>query len=127
MAMEARPTACRGIRGAIDVDERGIELATATLLDAIVEANGCGLEDLAAAIFSMPDDLPNLNPAAVARARGWDRVPLMLVREHPLPIDVPRCLRVLVLWNTTREQRAIRHVYLGKASSLRPDLVKDAS
>lgn len=125
--MEQGPTACRGIRGAIDVDERGIESATAALLDAIVESNGCRLEDLAAVIFSMPDDLPDANPAAAARARGWDRVPLMLVREHPLPIDVPRCLRVLMLWNTTREQSAIRHVYLGKASSLRPDLVADAS
>lgn len=125
--METRATACRGIRGAIDVDERGIEPATATLLDAIVGSNGCQLEDLAAVIFSMPDDLPDANPAAVARTRGWDRVPLMLVREHPLPIDVPRCLRVLVLWNTTREQSAIRHVYLGKAAALRPDLVRDAS
>lgn len=125
--MDARPTACRGIRGAIDVDERGIAPATASLLDAIVESNDCRLEDIAAVIFSLPDDLPNENPAAVARARGWDRVPLMLVREHPLPIDVPRCLRVLVLWNTTREQAAIRHLYLGKASALRPDLVGGAS
>lgn len=125
--MEAGPTACRGIRGAIDVDERGIAAATATLLDAIVSANGCRLEDLAAVIFSMPDDLPDANPAAAARALGWDRVPLMLVREHPLPIDVPRCLRVLILWNTTREQSAVRHVYLGRAAALRPDLVRDAS
>lgn len=125
--MEAGPTACRGIRGAIDVDERGIAPATATLLEAIVSANGCRLEDLAAVIFSMPDDLPDANPAAAARALGWDRVPLMLVREHPLPIDVPRCLRVLILWNTTREQSAVRHIYLGGAAALRPDLVRDAS
>ena len=125
--MDGGATACRGIRGAIDVDERGIGPATATLLDAIVGSNGCRLEDLAAVIFSMPDDLPDANPAAVARDRGWDRVPLMLVREHPLPIDVPRCLRVLILWNTTREQSEVRHVYLGKAAALRPDLVRDAS
>ncbi len=125
--MDARPTACRGIRGAIDVDERGIAPATTTLLDAIVASNECRLEDIAAAIFSLPDDLPNENPAAVARDRGWDRVPLMLVREHPLPIDVPRCLRVLVLWNTTRAQADIRHIYLGKATALRPDLVGGAS
>src|SRR5688500_6594036 len=108
--MDAGPTACRGIRGAIDVDERGIEPATVTLLEAIVGANACHLEDLAAVIFSMPDDLPDANPAAVARTRGWDRVPLMLVREHPLPIDVPRCLRVLVLWNTDRERSEERRV-----------------
>lgn len=125
--MEARPTACRGIRGAIDVDERGIAEATATLLRAIVEANGCALDDIAAVTFSLPDDLPGENPAAVARALGWDQVPLMLVREHAVPIDPARCLRVLVLWNTTRAQSEIRHAYLRKATSLRPDLVRDAS
>src|SRR5688500_15526129 len=125
--MDAGPTACRGIRGAIDVGGRGIEPATVTLLEAIVGANECRLEDFAAVICGMPDDLPDANPAAVARTRGWDRVPLMLVRGHALPIDVPRCLRVVVLWNTERDQAAVRDVYLGKAGALRPDLVRDAS
>lgn len=125
--MEEGRTACRGIRGAIDVDERGVEHATVTLLDAIVQANGCALEDLAAAIFSMPDDLPNANPAAVARSRGWDHVPLMLVREHAVPLDPPRCLRVLILWNTAKPQAEIRHAYLGKAAALRPDLVRSST
>lgn len=122
IAEQERPLACRGIRGAIDVGPDGIEAATRELLGAIVERNGCALEDIASVMFQMPDDLPMENPAAAARALGWDRVPLMLVREHPVSLTIPRCLRVLVLWNTARTQAEIRHAYLGRAAALRPDL-----
>ncbi len=104
------------------VDDRGVEAATTELLDTIVARNGCALEDLALAIFTIPDDLPDANPAAAARAHGWDLVPLLLVREHGGATAVARCLRVLVLWNTTRSQREIQHTYLGPAAMLRPDL-----
>lgn len=114
--------ACRGIRGAIGVSERGVEHATARLLDAIIEVNGCALEDVAAAIFTLTDDLPDANPAAIARARGWEGVPLLVTREHGGGTSVPRCIRVLVLWNTDRAQSDVRHVYLGAAGVLRPDL-----
>lgn len=119
-------SACRGIRGAVGVDERGVERATAWLLEEIVAANGCIAEDIAAAIFTLTDDLPGANPAAVARSRGWDDVPLLLTREHGGGTSVPRCIRVLVLWNTERSHSEIRHVYLGAAAALRPDL-SDAS
>ncbi len=104
------------------VDGRGVEAATVELLDALVASNGCVLEDLAAAIFTVPDDLPDANPAAAARAHGWELVPLLLVREHGGATAIARCLRVLVLWNTTRTQGEIRHTYLGPAAALRPDL-----
>lgn len=78
-------------------------------------------------MFSVPDDLPLANPAAAARALGWDKVPLMLVREHPVSLDIPRCLRVLLLWNTTRTQAEIKHAYLGRAAALRPDLAGGAA
>lgn len=117
-----RGLACRGIRGATVVDDRGVEIVTAELLDAIVSRNGCALEDVAVAIFTIPDDLPQANPAAAARASGWELVPLLLVREHGGATAIARCLRVLVLWNTTRSQREIQHCYLGPAAALRPDL-----
>ena len=104
------------------VDDRGVGAATVELLDAIVTRNGCALEDVAVAIFTIPDDLPQANPAAAARAHGWDQVPLLLVREHGGATAIARCLRVLILWNTTRSQREIQHSYLGPAAALRPDL-----
>jgi chorismate mutase len=43
-----------------------------------------------------------------------------------LEIDVPggleRCIRVMVLYNTEKDQSEIRHVYLNDARRLRPDL-----
>lgn len=104
------------------VDDRGVEAATIELLDAVVARNSCALEDLAAAIFTVPDDLPDANPAAAARAHGWDLVPLLVVREHGGATALARCLRVLVLWNTRRAQSEVRHTYLGPAAALRPDL-----
>jgi chorismate mutase len=124
MPEEAHPT-CRGIRGAITVEGNEpavLREATLTLLGAIVRANGCRTDDLAAAIFTVPDELSWSNPAAVAREAGWSAVPLLMVRESGGHAGVDRCLRVLLLWNTTRSQAAIRHVYLGGAAALRPDL-----
>jgi chorismate mutase len=36
-----------------------------------------------------------------------------------------RCIRVLILWHTNRSQEEIRHVYLGEALALRPDLLEE--
>jgi chorismate mutase len=117
--------ACRGVRGAITVEETGpaaIDVAVAELIDGLVEANGIRPDDVAAAIFTLPDDLLGANPAAAARAHRWSAVPLLMVREHGGDTRVPRCLRVLLLWNTDRPQGEVRHVYLGGADVLRPDL-----
>jgi chorismate mutase len=121
-------TACRGIRGAITVDaDRAVESATAELLYAIRERNGVRTEDVAAVVFTVTEDLRGENPAAAARATGWHAVPLLNTAEHPAAdADLDRCIRVLVLWNTERLQSDVRHVYLGRARSLRPDLVTAA-
>jgi len=39
-----------------------------------------------------------------------------------VPGSLARCIRVLVHWNTDVPQSEIRHVYLGEAAILRPDL-----
>ncbi len=121
----AQAVACRGVRGAITVDgyaPGALAEATTALLTSLLSRNGCRLEDLAAAVFTVPDDLTGANPAAAAREAGWDGVPLLVVREHGGDTEVPRCLRVLLLWNTTRAQAEVRHAYLGGAAVLRPDL-----
>ncbi|HXY72086.1 MAG TPA: chorismate mutase [Actinomycetota bacterium] len=123
--MPEASTACRGVRGATTVDAPGgvtTATATAELLERMLEANRVGPEDVAAAIFTLDDDLAGENPAAAARAAGWDLVPLLMVREHGGDARVARCLRVLLLVNTTLAQSQIQHVYLRDASVLRPDL-----
>jgi chorismate mutase len=46
--------------------------------------------------------------------------------EVPVPGSLPRCIRVLLLWNTRVPQNDVVHVYQGEARSLRPDLAGPA-
>jgi chorismate mutase len=122
---QAHTVACRGIRGAVAAASAApadVRTATGELLSRVLADNGAGVEDVAAAIFTLGDDLAGANPAAAARASGWGSVPLLMVREHGADDRVANCLRVLVLVNTGRSQAEIRHVYLGEAAALRPDL-----
>lgn len=116
----------RGIRGATVVEQDQAETilqATQDLLLAILEANPTlKTADLASVFFSVTGDLVSIYPAQAARELGWDEVPLLCSREIPVPGSLPRCIRVLLHWNTKLPQHAIRHVYLGAAAELRPDL-----
>jgi chorismate mutase len=117
--------ACRGIRGAITVEEDtadAIQVATRQLLARMVEANRVESVDVASAIFTVTPDLTAAFPARAARELGWQHVPLLDAQEVPVPGSLPRCVRVLILWNTDLSQQEIRHVYLRGAASLRPDL-----
>ena len=120
--------ACRGIRGAITVETDSapaILEATRQLLTGMVEANQLDSADVASAIFTVTPDLTAAFPARAARDLGWHHVPLLDAQEVPVPGSLPRCVRVLVLWNTDLSQQEIRHVYLRGAVSLRPDLQQD--
>jgi chorismate mutase len=117
----------RGIRGAITVasDQPDLVLAaTKELLGVILRANpGLKVEDISSAIFTTTDDLISAYPALAARQMGWEHVPMMCALEIPVQGSLPRCVRVLIQWNTDRVQNTIKHVYLREAVSLRPDLV----
>ena len=116
----------RGVRGAATVEADNPEEildASRQLLQAILEANpALQPEDLASAFFTLTDDLHSTYPAQAARELGWDFVPLMCAQEIPVPGSLKHCIRVLLHWNTELPQRSIKHVYLGAASILRPDL-----
>lgn len=115
----------RGVRGAtcaLANDRESILSATRELLQEMVAANGIRAQDLAAALFTVTDDLDATFPAAAARELGWVEVPLLDAREIPVSGSLPRCIRALLLWNTERVQNDIVHVYNGEARILRPDL-----
>jgi len=116
----------RGIRGATTVhadQPEAILAAARELLEAILAHNPDLVpEEIASALFTLTDDLSAAYPAKAARQIGWVQTPLMCAREIPVPGSLPRCIRVLVHWNTSLPQSAIRHVYLGEATQLRPDL-----
>jgi chorismate mutase len=96
--------------------------ATRELLAHIVEANDLDVSDVASAIFTATRDLDAVPPARAAREMGWTGVPLLCMQEMAVVGALPRCIRVLIHWNTERPQELIRHVYLDGARVLRPDL-----
>jgi len=118
-------TACRGIRGATTVPENRAEAileATKELLQQIIADNAVREEDVASVIFTATPDLDAVYPAVAARRLGWTHTTLLCLQEMPVPGSLPRCIRVLIHWNTARTHGEIHHVYLREACSLRPDL-----
>ncbi len=118
----------RGIRGATtcDANPQSVLNATSELLQAILAANpSLQTADIASAWFTVTPDLQVVHPARAARDLGWTDVPLMCGLEIDVPGSLPRCVRVLIHWNTDLPQTAIQHIYLREAVKLRPDLVHE--
>ena len=118
-------TACRGVRGAttVEADDRDeILLATRQLLALMIRQNEIDTGDLASALFTVTKDLQAEFPALAARQLGWLEVPLLCGYEITVEKSLPRCIRVLLHWNTEKFQSEIQHFYLHEAVKLRPDL-----
>ena len=119
--------ACRGVRGATTVteDDRDEILgATRQLLALMMRQNGIDTVDLVSAQFTVTKDLCSEFPALAARQLGWLEVPLLCGYEITVEKSLPRCIRVLLHWNTEKSQSEIQHFYLHDAVKLRPDLSK---
>ncbi len=118
----------RGIRGATTIEsdtKENVLSATRELLNAIITSNpDLKTDAIASASFTVTDDITSAYPALAARQIGWDQVPMMCAREIPVTGSLPLCIRVLILWNTDKTQREIKHAYLRDAMKLRPDLIE---
>jgi chorismate mutase len=119
----------RGIRGATTAarnDADSIVEATSELLRELVTLNRIDVEEVAFAYFTTTRDLDAEFPALAARQLGWLDVPLLCGHDmdvqQPNPRGVPRCVRILLLYNTERSQREMRHAYLRGAQAIKQDL-----
>ena len=113
---------CRGIRGATTADENNhtaIYAATREMLSRLIQANEIEEQYVAAAYFTMTPDLNAAFPAAAARQLGWTNTALMGAAETEVPGSLPRCIRVLILFNTEKKQQDIVNVYLKGTDVLR--------
>jgi chorismate mutase len=118
----------RGVRGATTAAEdtpEAIWRATRELLEAVIEANGIEEEYVASVIFTTTPDLTAAYPAKAARDLGWHQTALMGCQEIAVPNGIPKCIRVLIHWNTTKKLSELRHVYMRGAEKLRPDFYPD--
>jgi chorismate mutase len=118
--------AIRGIRGATTVKSNDAQLilgATQELLQAMIEKNSMiSTDDIASIIFTATEDLDADFPAHAAREMGLNGVPLLCAREIPVQDSLPRTIRILIHWNTDTKQENVKHIYLGEATVLRPDI-----
>ena len=118
----------RGIRGAITVDANDSKLiadATLAMTTDLMKQNELDPADICSVLITVTNDLDEAFPAqAIRQLPGWELVPLMCALEVPVKGSLERCIRLMVLVNTEKSQEEIRHVYLGGARVLRPDLSK---
>lgn len=116
---------CRGVRGATTVESNSrdeILSATRQLLALMIRLNGIEPHDVGSALFSTTVDIDAEFPALAARQLGWLEVPLLCTHELDVPGSLRKCIRVLLNWNTEKQQKDITHVYIKDAVKLRPDL-----
>jgi len=122
--IDPSPMLCRGVRGAITVEENTEEAileATRELLYIIIRVNNIRPEDVASAYFTTTVDLNATYPALAARQLGWYHAALLCGHEMQVPGSLGHCIRVLINWNTPLKIDEIIHVYLNEAKILRPD------
>lgn len=115
----------RAIRGATTVTENSqaaILEAASELLRAILVANALAPEHLVSILFTLTSDLDAAYPTKAARELGWTDIPLLDAQQPRVQGDLARCIRVMIHCETERPMREIKHVYLGEARKLRPDL-----
>ncbi len=116
----------RGVRGATTVESNEhdeIVEQSYQLLRDVIASNHIEATDVVSVYFTVTDDLNDAFPAkSLRRIDGWTYVPVMCMREIPVPGSLEKCIRVMVTVQTEIAQKDIQHIYHNDAKQLRPDL-----
>lgn len=118
-------TALRALRGATTVDHDdavAVKDRTQELLLEMLARNGIALDEIVSVLFTATDDIHSAFPAAEVREIGFGVIPLICAKELDIDGATPRCIRVLMHFNSDLAPAQMRHVYLHDAAGLRPDL-----
>lgn len=119
----------RGLRGATTVNENeATEILTNTklLVAEMVKENGVKPENISHVFISVTDDVNAVFPARALREfSGWTYVPVMCMREIDVPNSLEKCIRVMMVLRTNKNQDELIHIYHNEAVKLRPDLLND--
>jgi chorismate mutase len=113
------------IRGAVTVennDKNEILAVASQVLEEIINVNNLDKEDIISVIFTCTRDLDQVYPARAAREMGLLNAALLCFQEMYVKGSLEKCVRVMVNADVSLKQKDVRHVYLGKAVTLRPDL-----
>ena len=120
------PLFVRALRGAVNLTEDTpdeISRQVERLLREAIDRNGISQEDLISVIFTATSDIRSAFPATQARKiLGLGDVPLLCAKELEVEGSQPSVIRVLIHFYTDLSRAEVRHIYLGAAAKLRPDL-----
>ncbi len=114
------------IRGAITIKKNtpeDIARGTKELFTKIIDKNNLTEEELVSIIFSATKDIDQAYPAKTVRDLGYLKTPLFCLQEMHVKNSLAQTIRVLVNVNPIHSVDKIKHVYLGEAKALRPDLL----
>ena len=115
---------CRGIRGATTVEENTREAileGTSELLKLMIKYNDLEEDQIAAVTFTTTTDLNAEYPAVAARQLGRTDAALLCGHEMDVPCGLKKVIRILLLVNTEKSSKEMKHVYIKEAVKLRPD------
>lgn len=112
------------IRGAVTAENTKEDILTKTkeLLLEIIEENNLNIEDITSIFFTATRDLDKVYPAVSAREIGITDAALMCFQEMYVEGSMEKCIRVTVMTESDKKQKGAKHVFLGEAQKLRPDL-----
>ena len=114
------------IRGAITVKEntiKDIKEATVQLISEIFRQNKLSEQNIINIIFTVTQDLDSINPATILREElKLNSTPMLCVQEIKVKGGLPKCIRVLIQTYSTVKKNEVKHIYVGDAEKLRPDL-----
>lgn len=119
--------AVRGATTAQNNSADAIETAVSTLIETLINRNEIAIDRIVSVFFTITPDLTALNPARAIRTTrsDWKNVPMLCSQEPQTEGMLPRCIRVLIQWDSEHPERVATPAYLGEASQLRPDLAGD--
>ncbi|MDD3570012.1 MAG: chorismate mutase [Lachnospiraceae bacterium] len=112
------------IRGAVTAEnsKNDILAKTKELLIEIIEENNLNIDDITSILFTATKDLDKVYPAVSAREIGITYAALMCFQEMYVEGSMEKCIRVTVMTESDKKQKDAKHVFLGEAQKLRPDL-----
>lgn len=116
--------AIRGATTVISDTAEEIKIASLEMVKEIIKRNNIKPEsDIVMLFLTMTSDLRSFNASsAIRQGMGWQHIPFFTSQEPEIEGMLSRCIRVLVQCNLAVEQEEVKHIYLGEAANLRPDL-----
>ena len=113
------------IRGAVtcDINKKDEILSkTKEMLLEIIDRNSLKTDDIVSVIFTATRDIDKAYPAVAARELGITKAALMCFQEMYVEGSIEMCLRCMVSADNGLKQNEAKHVYMGGAKILRPDI-----